>query len=171
MLKFLFVESVTDVTSIFSIYVIAAVSLFLLFVWRLLRFSILPMLRPEEPKEIPYWIPGEVYLEWTRATERQLLTGLCFSPRYHLPFSATACSRLDPDKSLYFSGHILSFLNNSDQVFTNARLVLTSMPRLSHSVLRKKYFILKARKETSQKHPRAFRNNIGWRKGIRLDIS
>ncbi|KAM0802495.1 cytochrome P450 [Usnea florida] len=70
--------SVTDVRSTSSIYIIAAVTLFLLFLWRLLRFSILPLLRPREPKELPYWIPG----------------------------------------------HLLSFLHDSDQVFTNGRKYL-----------------------------------------------
>ena len=31
----------------------------LLISWRIWRFSILPALYPQEPKEIPYWIPGE----------------------------------------------------------------------------------------------------------------
>lgn len=64
MLNLLFVGNPTNGGLTFSIHVIAALSLLLLFVWRLLRFSILPMLRPEEPKKIPYWIPGEVNLEY-----------------------------------------------------------------------------------------------------------
>lgn len=27
--------------------------------WRLWRFTILPMLYPDDPKELPYWIPSE----------------------------------------------------------------------------------------------------------------
>jgi hypothetical protein len=33
-------------------------SLALLFAWRLWRFTIYPAYHPEEPKELPYWIPG-----------------------------------------------------------------------------------------------------------------
>lgn len=29
----------------------------LLLLWRLWRFTILPAMRPDEPKELPYWIP------------------------------------------------------------------------------------------------------------------
>lgn len=29
----------------------------LLLSWRLWMFTILPLLRPDEPKEIPYWVP------------------------------------------------------------------------------------------------------------------
>ena len=64
MMNLLSVCPVTDVGLTFSIYVIAALSLFLWFLWRLLRFSILPMLKPKEAKEIPYWIPGEMNLGW-----------------------------------------------------------------------------------------------------------
>lgn len=31
-----------------------------LLAWRLVRFTIAPVFRPNEPKEYPYWIPGEV---------------------------------------------------------------------------------------------------------------
>jgi hypothetical protein len=30
-----------------------------LLIWRLWTFSILPLFRPHEPKEVPYWIPGK----------------------------------------------------------------------------------------------------------------
>ena len=36
-----------------------SVLLFALFLWRLVRFTILPAFRPDEPKELPYWIPCE----------------------------------------------------------------------------------------------------------------
>lgn len=29
----------------------------LLILWRIYRFNIVPLLRPDEPKELPYWIP------------------------------------------------------------------------------------------------------------------
>lgn len=29
----------------------------LLLFWRLCRFTLLPMMRPDEPKELPYWLP------------------------------------------------------------------------------------------------------------------
>ena len=46
-----------------TIYAVAALSLPLLFLWRLWRFSLVTILWPQEPKEIPYWVPGEVDLE------------------------------------------------------------------------------------------------------------
>ena len=30
-----------------------------LLVWRLWAFTVHPMLRPREPRELPYWIPGQ----------------------------------------------------------------------------------------------------------------
>jgi hypothetical protein len=30
--------------------------------WRLWRFTILPVLKPNEPKELPYWIPCKSYI-------------------------------------------------------------------------------------------------------------
>lgn len=29
-----------------------------LLVWRIIKFSLLPALKPDDPKEYPYWIPG-----------------------------------------------------------------------------------------------------------------
>ncbi len=29
----------------------------LLLLWRLWRFTLLPAIRPDEPKELPYWLP------------------------------------------------------------------------------------------------------------------
>ena len=33
------------------------ISIIALIVWRIWRFTILPLFRPNEPKELPYWIP------------------------------------------------------------------------------------------------------------------
>ena len=41
-----------------SLLAVAASSL-LLVIWRLWTFTILPKLYPKNPREIPYWIPGE----------------------------------------------------------------------------------------------------------------
>lgn len=35
----------------------------LLVLWRLWRFSLLPAWYPREPKELPYWIPGELLFD------------------------------------------------------------------------------------------------------------
>ena len=37
-----------------------AFSLGLWIFWRLWSFTILPALRPDAPKELPYWIPGQL---------------------------------------------------------------------------------------------------------------
>lgn len=38
---------------------ISAIVLGLFFVWRVWRFTIEPMMKPSEPRELPYWIPCE----------------------------------------------------------------------------------------------------------------
>lgn len=51
----------TDDSWILKILFIAGVAILaigaLLLSWRLWTFTILPTLRPDEPREIPYWIP------------------------------------------------------------------------------------------------------------------
>ena len=48
--------------SSFSVYgvgvLLALLVLWLL--WRLWRFTLAPYWKPDEPKEIPYWIPSEI---------------------------------------------------------------------------------------------------------------
>ncbi len=44
----------------FTIFVSAAG---LLLLWRLWRFTALPAMRPDEPKELPYWVPCTSFLE------------------------------------------------------------------------------------------------------------
>lgn len=39
------------------LYIIATLALLLL-TWRIWTFTILPVLHPQEPKQLPYWIPG-----------------------------------------------------------------------------------------------------------------
>lgn len=33
----------------------------LLLVWRVYKFHLRPTIRPEDPKELPYWIPCEIH--------------------------------------------------------------------------------------------------------------
>ena len=33
-----------------------------LLLWRICKFTVLPFLYPDDPKELPYWIPGEPLL-------------------------------------------------------------------------------------------------------------
>jgi hypothetical protein len=33
-----------------------------LLLWRVWTFTLLPLLRPDDPKEVPYWIPGRCEL-------------------------------------------------------------------------------------------------------------
>jgi hypothetical protein len=51
---------------------VVAVILVLLVVWRLWRFTVLPAYFPDDPKELPYWIPCE-YLPFHNALQ-QILT-------------------------------------------------------------------------------------------------
>jgi hypothetical protein len=46
-----FAKSRPDISSI-ALGAIALVS------WRIYRFTIIPMMYPDDPKELPYWIPG-----------------------------------------------------------------------------------------------------------------
>jgi len=40
-------------------WLVAIAAVFSLFVWRLWRFTISPLLHPDDPKELPYWIPSK----------------------------------------------------------------------------------------------------------------
>ena len=46
-----------------TVYAVAALPLLFLLLWRLWKFSLVTVFWPQEPKEIPYWVPGEVDLE------------------------------------------------------------------------------------------------------------
>jgi hypothetical protein len=35
----------------------------LLLAWRIWRFTITPIIYPDDPKELPYWIPGNVEMK------------------------------------------------------------------------------------------------------------
>ncbi len=37
------------------------VPIILLLVWRVYKFHLCPTIRPEDPKELPYWIPCEIH--------------------------------------------------------------------------------------------------------------
>lgn len=39
--------------------IVLALATALLHLWRLWRFTIEPMMKPTEPKELPYWLPCE----------------------------------------------------------------------------------------------------------------
>lgn len=43
--------------SSYSIALVPLSLLLCLLVWRLWRFTVLPMLHPNDPKELPYWMP------------------------------------------------------------------------------------------------------------------
>jgi hypothetical protein len=40
-------------------FTIPTAALIVILVWRLIKFTIVPAFRPNEPKQYPYWIPGE----------------------------------------------------------------------------------------------------------------
>ena len=94
-------------------------SCLLLFLWRLLRFSVLPIFRPEEPKEIPHWFPGQ---PMSSVVEGLLLRLISLSHWY--PFLSTMLPpTFQPDTSDFFVGHMIHFLINSDNVFSSGRYV------------------------------------------------
>jgi hypothetical protein len=73
----MFFQNILDELSVSSLktnaehhphFAILAAALVVLLVWRLLRFTIVPVFRPNEPKEYPYWIPGEA----TQSTSTRL---------------------------------------------------------------------------------------------------
>lgn len=41
---------------------VASLLLGILLVWRLVKFVIIPQLYPNDPKELPYWVPGTLAL-------------------------------------------------------------------------------------------------------------
>lgn len=42
-----------------TLVTMATTSIFTLVLWRLWRFTITPALYPDDPKELPYWIPSK----------------------------------------------------------------------------------------------------------------
>lgn len=32
--------------------------------WRIGKFTVLPLFYPDDPKELPYWIPGKFKIHW-----------------------------------------------------------------------------------------------------------
>jgi hypothetical protein len=43
-------------------------ALFALGIWRLSRFTIIPLFYPNDPKELPYWIPSKI----SRAVDQRM---------------------------------------------------------------------------------------------------
>lgn len=55
----------SSVKSISKLHIPISIGLCLglsLLFWRLVRFTILPLLRPRDPQEYPYWLPGVGHL-------------------------------------------------------------------------------------------------------------
>lgn len=48
-----------------SIPKILGIALVLLLSWRVVRFTVIPLFCPDDPKELPYWIPGMMKNDWT----------------------------------------------------------------------------------------------------------
>lgn len=52
-------DTVVSVTSpLLSIILFSSLAILLL--WRLWAFTVLPALYPDDPKELPYWMPGKL---------------------------------------------------------------------------------------------------------------
>ena len=48
----------------------------ILLLWRLIRFSVLPLLHPVDPQEYPYWLPGIGHLfSFFKDSDRLLARG------------------------------------------------------------------------------------------------
>ena len=77
--------------------------------WRLWTFTILPLSRPREPKELPYWIPGEYINANISAPYSQILKLLQYLVRVH--FQEDTHAILTPH-----SGHAGSFFKNSHKL-------------------------------------------------------
>ena len=84
MLNLLFVGDLIGSGVRSPVTTVVTLSFFFLFLWRLLRFSVLPVFRPEEPKEIPYWFPGQPICELSSIHEGLLLR--LFSLSHWYPF-------------------------------------------------------------------------------------
>lgn len=84
MLSLFFVVFPTDNSLSSAIYAFLALFLPILLLWRLWKFSLVAILWPQEPKEIPYWVPGEVDSELMgRLRNAFVLTGFYLSSGYH----------------------------------------------------------------------------------------
>ena len=59
-------------------------------IWHLWRFTILPALRPAEPKDVPYWIPGLGHaLSFFKDSNRVLTNGRLYFQNTREPFALT----------------------------------------------------------------------------------
>lgn len=48
-----------------SIPKVLGIALVLLLSWRVVRFTVIPLFYPADPKELPYWVPGMMKNDWT----------------------------------------------------------------------------------------------------------
>ena len=106
MLEFLWLSGSLFITRCISAPPILAVILVVLscalLSWRLWKFTITPHLRPDEPPELPYWVP----CKWTSSCEN-----LC-----HFSWSGV---RL-------VLGHAVAFFNDSDELLNHARWAISN---------------------------------------------
>lgn len=84
----------------YAVFDIAAVLFLSLWIWRIWRFTISPSLNPEQPRELPYWIPviGE---------NKRFLNCLHLSILLHVA-------------KTWIAGHTLSFVIRSQKLLNDA---------------------------------------------------
>ncbi|PQE02868.1 cytochrome P450 protein [Rutstroemia sp. NJR-2017a BBW] len=69
-----------------SAFLVAAILATWLVLWRVWRFTVRPYLRPQDPKELPYWIPCHA-LSFFQNSDKLIERGLDFTRRTHEPFA------------------------------------------------------------------------------------
>ncbi|KAF2464462.1 cytochrome P450 [Lindgomyces ingoldianus] len=104
-----------------------AVGCVLLLLWRIWRFTVLPVLRPNEPKELPYWIPvfGHT-IAFFGNSDKLLERGLNYTGRTHEVFAiqvfrkklyiitnpSDVSNAFRDNEALHFDGHLNELLCN-----------------------------------------------------------
>lgn len=58
-LKKVFLFATQSLHGLPLLVIVTAISIVFLLLWRLFRFTLLPILHPNEPKELPHWFPSE----------------------------------------------------------------------------------------------------------------
>jgi len=85
----------------------------LLLVWRIWRFTIYPLIYPNYPKELPYWVPSELF----HLTQFDIFFNSQSSSWYVIRYDYRKCDH----RSYWAIGHAKSFFLNSQELMTQAR--------------------------------------------------
>lgn len=94
--------------------------LLVVLVWRFWKFSLKPAFHPEDPKELPYWIPCEYRTNFP--VTPTALTDICSCWFVEILYSEVELPKTDEGRrNLQMIGHAIGFSRNSFSLLQNAR--------------------------------------------------